>query len=200
LPTRGLSEFFFPGVTKEGFVPRQGRSWRSDELRLKSFDDLHKLWYILIKERNMLLTEKVRIDMKKYPSQYLRLKNNLRKVRKSMGRIQGVLGERSRLQEYLESKLPTGILNTDSNRNLEKTKSVGTQEVSTSETIESIEKTEIPKKRRETTLRQLLQGTNGTGRKGENRKMGRSRAQVLKGPTPVTSSQSSSLSAPLKSE
>lgn len=70
-----------------------GRSWHARELRRKSFDDLHKLWIVLYKERNMLKTEAylARVNQINFPQP-----ERLRKVRKSMGAIRQVLGERKR--------------------------------------------------------------------------------------------------------
>lgn len=69
-----------------------GRSWRASELRLKSFEDLHALWFVLLKERNVLETE--RWVARKAKSQMLN-PARLKKVRVSMSRIKTILGERS---------------------------------------------------------------------------------------------------------
>ena len=54
----GLEDFFVsrPELDGEGkeIYPQVGRSWLASELRLKSFSDLHKLWWILLRERNSL--------------------------------------------------------------------------------------------------------------------------------------------------
>ncbi|KAL7549142.1 hypothetical protein ACHAWF_012411 [Thalassiosira exigua] len=81
-------------------VPREkreaeqvGRSWSVKELRRKSYEDLHKLWYVLYKEKNMLLTETNLARRNEYT---MVQPERRQKVRKSMGAIKHVLGERKR--------------------------------------------------------------------------------------------------------
>ncbi|CAN6166405.1 unnamed protein product [Urochloa humidicola] len=72
--------------------PHYGRSWKACELRLKSWDDLQKLWYVLLKEKNMLMTQRQMLH-----AENLRFPNPERvsKVKKSMCRIKHVLTERA---------------------------------------------------------------------------------------------------------
>jgi large subunit ribosomal protein L47 len=72
-----------------------GRSWSAKELRRKSYQDLHKLWYILYKERNMLLTEQ---QLSRRRQLTFPQPDRFRKIQKSMGAIKQVLGERKRVK------------------------------------------------------------------------------------------------------
>jgi large subunit ribosomal protein L47 len=63
------------------------------EVRRKSYEDLHKLWYVLYKERNMLLTEQ---QLSRRRQLTFPQPDRLQKVQKSMNAIKQVLGERKR--------------------------------------------------------------------------------------------------------
>lgn len=88
-----LDAFRDPLSREERLKSPVGRSWHARELRRKSFDDLHKLWYVLYRERNMLLTEQ---QLSRRHTLVLPQPDRLKKVRKSMGAIKQVLGERKR--------------------------------------------------------------------------------------------------------
>jgi large subunit ribosomal protein L47 len=72
--TRSLS------ILLTGFVFIQGRAWKAQELRQKSFDDLHKLWYVLLKERNVLATQREEARRLKLPKQLWTNAGRIKKV------------------------------------------------------------------------------------------------------------------------
>lgn len=69
-----------------------GDAWPTALLRLKSFEDLQKLWFVLLKEKNLLLSEKH--NAKKSSSEF-RKASRLTKVKISQKRILTVLSERA---------------------------------------------------------------------------------------------------------
>lgn len=100
---------------------RTGRAWRTSELRLKSFNDLHSLWYILIKERNVLLTEKA--WCKTNGRYWTNGSSNMTKVRVSMARVKTVLGERGRAARKRQLEINAAMARADSKNDQEVTRS-----------------------------------------------------------------------------
>eukprot|EP00457_Paulinella_chromatophora_P012611 gb/GEZN01012833.1/.p1 GENE.gb/GEZN01012833.1/~~gb/GEZN01012833.1/.p1 ORF type:complete len:224 (-),score=27.38 gb/GEZN01012833.1/:327-998(-) len=91
----GMEEFF----TNQQ-VGSVGRSWRANELRLKSYEDLRKLWFVLLKERNMLYTYK---EMCRSVGIIMQNPERFGKVAVSMARLKTVIRERQRLHRAYTS-------------------------------------------------------------------------------------------------
>ncbi|KAM4629199.1 large ribosomal subunit protein uL29m [Polymixia lowei] len=97
---RGLDEFFdLPDNWGETTV-KSGAPWTAKILRTKSNEDLHKLWYVLLKEKNMLLTieqeaKRQRVQM---PSP-----ERLKKIERSMIRLETVVKERETALRLLQT-------------------------------------------------------------------------------------------------
>lgn len=68
-----------------------GRAWAATELRNKSFDDLHGLWWSCLKERNKLESQKQESRRFKL---YFPFAERAGTVRDTMARVKGVLWER----------------------------------------------------------------------------------------------------------
>lgn len=98
-PKRDLMEFFDDKNNWGKSTVRVGRSWTKDELRLKSNVDLHKLWYVLLKERNMLLTMEAAYKKEVEP---MPNPERLDKVEDSMENLECVVRERNRAYFELE--------------------------------------------------------------------------------------------------
>ena len=97
---RGLEQFFDVAV-KSGETASAGRAWKAAELRRKSQVELHELWHVLTRERNMLASEK---HAARRVGGRMNDASRVRKVRKSMMRIKVVLGERSRAHHEATSQ------------------------------------------------------------------------------------------------
>lgn len=95
----GLLEFFDDPKNYGEKTVRSGRHWQVDELRIKSNSDLHKLWFVLYKERNMLYTmqEAAREENEVFPSP-----ERIDKVEQSMANLENVVRERNKAYWELE--------------------------------------------------------------------------------------------------
>ncbi|XP_076306444.1 mitochondrial ribosomal protein L47 isoform X2 [Tachypleus tridentatus] len=95
-----LMEFFDDPKNWGAQEVKSGRAWRKDDLRIKSNVDLHKLWYILLKERNMLRTVEhaAKSEWELFPSP-----ERIDKVEESMKNLEEVIRERNRAYYVLET-------------------------------------------------------------------------------------------------
>jgi len=93
---RGFEEFY-ETPKKVNEVVHIGRGWTVPDLRRKGFSDLHKLWWVLYKERNLLLTEKEKFRRGGRP---LTSENESRyiKVKRGMAAIKFVMCERRKIR------------------------------------------------------------------------------------------------------
>lgn len=94
---RGIEEFWRP-VPVEGPI-KFGRAWKRFELEKKSFDDLHKLWYVCCKEQNLLATEREHCKTHRLEFQNRRA---FQELKKTMLRIKLVV----RFRQLKGEKLP----------------------------------------------------------------------------------------------
>ncbi|XP_013783479.1 39S ribosomal protein L47, mitochondrial-like [Limulus polyphemus] len=95
-----LMEFFDDPKNWGAQEVKSGRAWRKDDLRIKSNADLHKLWYVLLKERNMLKTVEhaAKTEWQLFPSP-----ERIDKVEESMKNLEEVVRERNRAYYMLET-------------------------------------------------------------------------------------------------
>jgi len=105
-PNHGLWAFFRKKVDKDGnptyetLEPQNaatdysGRAWTAAELRRKSFKDLHTLWYVVLREQNLLATQLHELGRVGGIVDTTSLKQHKLRCRKTMARIKYVINER----------------------------------------------------------------------------------------------------------
>ena len=68
-----------------------GKAWSASLLRLKSNEDLHKLWYILLREKNVILSDK---QLARQHRASIDSRSRMLKIRQSMARLLSIVRER----------------------------------------------------------------------------------------------------------
>ena len=106
----------FTETNAEGQRIAAGKAWHPSILRLKSNEDLHKLWYVLLREKNILLSDN---QLARQQRMMITSKQRLLKLRQSMARLLTIVREReiekekywnSLLDEYLKEHKPVETL------------------------------------------------------------------------------------------
>ncbi|XP_008264761.2 large ribosomal subunit protein uL29m isoform X1 [Oryctolagus cuniculus] len=100
LSRKGLEEFFDDPKNWGEEKVKSGASWTCQQLRNKSNEDLHKLWYVLLKERNMLLTLEQEAKRQRLP---MPSPERLEKVAESMDALDKVVQEREDALRLLQT-------------------------------------------------------------------------------------------------
>ncbi|XP_075412191.1 large ribosomal subunit protein uL29m [Tenrec ecaudatus] len=100
LARKGLEEFFDDPKNWGQENVKSGASWTCQQLRNKSNEDLHKLWYVLLKERNMLLTLEQEAKRQSLP---MPSPERLEKVVDSMDALDKVVQEREDALRLLQT-------------------------------------------------------------------------------------------------
>ncbi|XP_074047090.1 large ribosomal subunit protein uL29m [Macrotis lagotis] len=100
LTRKGLEEFFDDPKNWGEETVKSGAAWTCEQLRCKSNEDLHKLWYILLKERNMLLTLEQEAKRQRLP---MPSPERLDKVSESMDALDKVIQERDDALRLLQT-------------------------------------------------------------------------------------------------
>ncbi|XP_037687440.1 39S ribosomal protein L47, mitochondrial-like [Choloepus didactylus] len=100
LSRKGLEEFFDDPKNWGEEKVKSGASWTCQQLRNKSNEDLHKLWYVLLKERNMLLTLEQEAKRQRWP---MPSPERLEKVIDSMDALDKVVQEREDALRLLQT-------------------------------------------------------------------------------------------------